>query len=120
MLKVALLGLGIMGSGMAQNLLKAGFPLSVYNRTRAKAVPLGDQGARVADTPRAAAEGADVVIAMVGDDAASRAIWLGADGALAGASSGAVLVECSTLSLDWVRQSAGAGASDGRCANQSS
>lgn len=113
MLKVALLGLGIMGSGMAQNLLKAGFPLSVYNRTRAKAVPLGDQGARVADTPRAAAEGADVVIAMVGDDAASRAIWLGADGALAGASSGAVLVECSTLSLDWVRQLAGLAAERG-------
>lgn len=107
MLNVALLGLGIMGGGMAGNLLKAGFPLAVYNRTRAKAAPLAAAGARVAETPRAAAEGADVVIAMVGDDAASRAIWLGADGALAGMPAGAVVVECSTLSLEWVRELAG-------------
>ena len=103
MLKVALLGLGIMGGGMAQNLLKAGFPLSVYNRTAAKAESLAAQGARVAATPREAAQGADVVIAMVGDDRASQAIWLGDDGALAGAKEGAILVECSTLSLEWVR-----------------
>ena len=63
---VALLGLGLMGNGMAQNLLKAGFPLAVYNRTRAKAAPLAERGARVAATPREAAAGADVVIAMVG------------------------------------------------------
>ena len=101
---VALLGLGVMGSGMAQNLLKAGFRLSVYNRTRAKADALAERGARVADTPRDAAHGAEVVISMVGDDAASRAIWLGDRGALAGAAAGAVLVECSTLSLAWVRE----------------
>ncbi|HEX5689775.1 MAG TPA: NAD(P)-binding domain-containing protein, partial [Roseiflexaceae bacterium] len=104
MLKVALLGLGTMGAGMADNLLKAGFPLAVYNRTRAKAAPLAAKGARVADTPREAANGADIVIGMVGDDVASRAIWLGEDGALAGAPEGAVMVECSTLSLEWVRQ----------------
>jgi 3-hydroxyisobutyrate dehydrogenase len=52
MQSVALLGLGIMGNGMAQNLLKAGFSLSIYNRTRAKAESLAAQGARVADTPR--------------------------------------------------------------------
>src|SRR5215211_1725886 len=93
MQNVALLGLGIMGSGMAQNLLKAGFPLSVYNRTAAKATPLASKGARVAHTPREAAADAEIVIAMVGDDTASRAIWLGnpstgsgqSDGALAGA-----------------------------------
>src|SRR6266508_2922425 len=105
--KVAFLGLGIMGGGMAQNLLKAGFPLTVYNRTRAKADPLAALGARVAGTPREAAANADIVIAMVGDDMASRAVWLGADGALAGARAGAVLVECSTLSLEWVRELAG-------------
>ncbi|MEP7190306.1 MAG: NAD(P)-dependent oxidoreductase [Roseiflexaceae bacterium] len=104
MLNIALLGLGIMGNGMAHNLLKAGFPLTIYNRTRAKAEPLGALGATVAASPREAAAGADIVIAMVGDDRASRAIWLGEDGALAVASAKAVLIECSTLSLEWVRE----------------
>jgi 3-hydroxyisobutyrate dehydrogenase len=107
MQNVALLGLGIMGNGMARNLLKAGFTLSVYNRTRAKAEPLAALGATVADSPREAAAAADIVIAMVGDDQASRAIWLGAGGALAVARSGAVLIECSTLSIEWVRELAG-------------
>jgi 3-hydroxyisobutyrate dehydrogenase len=107
MQKVALLGLGIMGNGIARNLLKAGFPLAVYNRTRAKAEPLAELGATVADSPHAAAAGADIVIAMVGDDHASRAIWLGENGALAVAPAKAVLVECSTLSLEWVRELAG-------------
>jgi len=101
---VALLGLGVMGTGMAGNLLKAGFPLTVYNRTRAKAEALIRRGARVAGTPREAASAAQVIISMVGDDTASRAVWLGEDGALAGAQPGAVLVECSTLSLAWVRE----------------
>jgi 3-hydroxyisobutyrate dehydrogenase len=100
---------------MAQNLLRAGFPLSVYNRTRAKAEPLAALGAKVAASPREAAANAEVVIAMVGDDAASRAVWLGdpapgsgpSDGALAVAQAGAVLVECSTLSLEWARELAG-------------
>lgn len=104
MQRVALLGLGIMGSGMAANWLKKGFSLAVYNRTRSKAEPLAAQGARVADTPRQAAEDADIIVAMVGDDTASRAVWLGDDGALAGVKPGAVLVECSTLTPDWVRE----------------
>jgi 3-hydroxyisobutyrate dehydrogenase len=113
MQSVALLGLGIMGIGIAQNLLKAGFSLTVYNRTRAKAEPLAAQGAQIADTPRAAAQGAAIVLSMVGDDSASQAIWLGQDGALAGAEPGAVLVECSTLSLGWVRELAGLAAARG-------
>src|SRR5262249_1707618 len=104
MQQVALLGLGIMGSGMAHNLLKAGFPLTVYNRTRAKAEPLAKLGARVAASPREAAAGAEIVIAMVGDDTASRTVWLAEGGALAVAQAGAVLVECSTLSLEGVRE----------------
>ena len=107
MQRVALLGLGVMGGGMAHNLLRANFPLVVYNRSREKGLPLRDAGAEVADTPRQAAEGADVVISMVADDGASRAVWLGGDGALEGASSGAVLIECSTLSTAWVRELAG-------------
>ena len=101
---VALLGLGVMGSGMAHNLLKAGFPLTVYNRTREKATALADRGARVADTPKDAARDAQVIVSMVGDDAASQAVWLGENGALAGAQSGALAIECSTLSLSWVRE----------------
>lgn len=113
MLRVALLGLGVMGAAMARNLLKAGFPLAVYNRTRRRAEPFAALGARVAPSPRAAAEGADVVVGMVGDDAASRSVWLGEEGALAGAGPGAVLVECSTLSLEWVRELAAAAAERG-------
>jgi 3-hydroxyisobutyrate dehydrogenase len=100
---VALLGLGVMGAGMGQNVLKAGFPLTVYNRTRSKAEPLAAQGARVASTPREAARDAHIILSMVGDDVASQAVWLGDDGALSGAQDDAVLVECSTLSVSWVR-----------------
>ena len=101
---IALLGLGTMGRGMAANLLKAGFPLTVWNRTRSKADALSSSGAAVADTPAQAAQDATVVIAMLADDAASRAAWLGEDGAMAGMSSGSVAVECSTLSPDWIRE----------------
>jgi 3-hydroxyisobutyrate dehydrogenase len=107
MQRVALLGLGTMGAGMAANWLAKGFQLSVWNRTHARAQALAGKGARVATTPREAAEGADCVFAMVADDAASRAVWLGDDGALAGAKTGAVVVESSTLTPDWVRELAG-------------
>jgi 3-hydroxyisobutyrate dehydrogenase len=102
--RVALLGLGTMGRGMALNLLKAGFPLTVYNRTRAKADVLAVEGTRVAETPARAAEEATVVLAMLADDEASRAVWLGTDGALAAMRPGSIVVECSTLSPDWVAE----------------
>src|SRR5512139_2010936 len=104
MTHVTVLGLGIMGGGIAHNILKAGYPLTVYNRTREKAAPLIDAGAQWADSPASAARQADVVISMVGDDAASRAAWLGESGAFAAMSPRAVAVECSTLSLDWIRE----------------
>ena len=72
---VALLGLGTMGAGMAANLLKAGFPLAVYNRTRAKAEPFAAAGARIATTPDDAAAGASVILSMLADDTASRSAW---------------------------------------------
>ena len=105
--RVALLGLGAMGAGMAANWLAKGFALSVWNRTHAKAEALTAKGAKAAATPREAAAGADAIFAMVADDAASRSIWLGADGALAGAKSGAIAVESSTLTPDWARELAG-------------
>jgi 3-hydroxyisobutyrate dehydrogenase len=104
MQRVAILGLGIMGAGMAANWLAKGFELSVWNRTPAKAQALAGKGAKVAATPREAAAGANFVFAMVADDAVSRSVWLGADGALAGAKPGAILVESSTLTPDWVRE----------------
>jgi 3-hydroxyisobutyrate dehydrogenase len=104
MQRVAVLGLGIMGSGMARNLLKAGFPLTVYNRTREKARLLEVEGAHLAATAREAAQNADVVLGMVADDTASRAMWLGPDGALAGVQTGAVVIESSTLTTGWVRE----------------
>lgn len=102
--RVAVLGLGLMGSGMVRNLLAAGMEVSVYNRTPERAEPLVAEGARAAATPREAAQGADVIIGMVSDDTASRGIWLGADGALEGASPGAILIESSTLTVGWVRE----------------
>ena len=102
--RVALLGLGTMGSGMARNLLKAGFPLTVYNRTRSKAELLAKEGAVIVSTPGEAATRADVVLAMLADDAASRAAWLNPDGALAAMQPGAVAIECSTLSPYWVSE----------------
>jgi len=101
---VALLGLGTMGHGMANNLLKAGFPLTVWNRTRAKAEPLTAAGAIVADNPARAARSAAVVIAMLSDDEASRAAWLGPDGALAAMAPQSIAVECSTLSPEWIAE----------------
>src|SRR5512141_2484636 len=83
MQQIAVLGLGIMGSGIARNLLKNGFAVTVYNRTASKAQPLIDAGATWAGSPANAAASADIVISVVGDDAASRGIWLGEGGALA-------------------------------------
>jgi 3-hydroxyisobutyrate dehydrogenase len=107
MQRVAILGLGIMGGGMAANWLAKGFAVSVWNRTRSKAEPLLAKGAKIAATPREAATDADFIFAMVADDDASRAVWLGADGALAGAKSGAIGVESSTLTPGWIRELAG-------------
>ena len=102
--RVAILGLGNMGAGMAGRLLQAGFPLTVYNRNREKAAHFVSAGARLVDSPREAAANAEVMISMVADDGASREIWLGEKGVLAGVTAGTALVECSTLTVDWVRE----------------
>ena len=103
MARIGFLGTGIMGAPMARNLMEAGHQLAVYNRTAEKTAPLVDAGARHAETPAAAADGAEFVISMVGDDDASRAVWLGPEGALAGApAAGAIAIECATLSHDWM------------------
>ena len=106
-LRVAVLGLGTMGMGMAKNLLKAGFSVSVYNRTRAKAEQLGAAGAHITDTPADAARDAEVAISMLSDDDASRRTWTGEHGALNGVKPGAVIVESSTVTPAWIAELAG-------------
>ena len=97
--RVAFLGLGIMGSGMAGRLLDAGARVTVFNRTLQRAEALAGRGAVVANTPRDAVGDADIVFSMVADDAASHDVWDGGTGALAGVRRGTVLVECSTVTV---------------------
>src|SRR6201996_2640706 len=98
MTRVAFIGLGRMGHGMAGRYLDAGFTLSVWNRSRAKAEDLIARGARWATSPEDAAIDADAVVTMVADDQASRAVWLAKDGAAATMKTGTLAIECSTVS----------------------
>jgi 3-hydroxyisobutyrate dehydrogenase len=110
---VAILGLGTMGSGMAANLLKAGNSLTVYNRTPSKAEALVRAGARFSATPAAAAKDASIVIGMLADDTASRAVWTGKEGALSTVRPGTVLIESSTASPAWIAELASLAAQHG-------
>jgi 3-hydroxyisobutyrate dehydrogenase-like beta-hydroxyacid dehydrogenase len=98
MAHVAFIGLGRMGHGMAGRYLDSGFTVAVWNRSRAKADDLVARGARWAGSPAEAAVGADAIVTMVADDDASRAVWLGKDGAAIIAKAGALAIECSTVS----------------------
>jgi 3-hydroxyisobutyrate dehydrogenase len=110
---VAFIGLGAMGSRMAANLLAAGHKLRLYNRDRAKAKALADKGAAVCATPAEAAKGADFVVSIVADDGATRAVMLGADGAVAGAAAGTILIDSSTNTPAMSREVAKAAAAKG-------
>ncbi len=96
--RVAFIGLGRMGHGMAGRYLDAGFALTVWNRSKAKADDLIARGARWATSPEDAAIDADAVVTMVADDEASRDVWLNKDGAAATMKAGALAIECSTVS----------------------
>lgn len=113
MTKVAFIGLGRMGHGMAGRYLDAGFSVAVWNRSKAKAEDLIARGARWASSPADAADGADAVVTMVADDEASRAVWLGKDGAAEKMKAGSLAIECSTVShqhaLDMARELRGRG-----------
>jgi len=105
MASIAFIGLGNMGIGMASRLLQAGHQLRVYNRTGSKADVLIARGARLAASPKDACADASAVFCMVADDAASRAMWLGAEGILAAdLQPEALAIECSTLSHGWVME----------------
>lgn len=103
--KVAFLGLGVMGFPMAGHLAKAGHSVTVYNRTPAKAKAWADEfGGKAAATPREAAEGASVVFCCVGNDDDLRSVVLGPDGAFAGMSKGTIFVDHTTASAEVARE----------------
>ena len=109
MARCAFLGLGVMGYPMAGHLSKAGHEVCVYNRTAAKAEAwVKEHGGSSAATPREAAEGAEFVMACVGNDDDLRTVCLGKDGALAGMEKGAVFVDHTTVSAKVTREIAAA------------
>jgi 3-hydroxyisobutyrate dehydrogenase-like beta-hydroxyacid dehydrogenase len=103
--RVAFLGLGVMGYPMAGHLVRAGHQVTVYNRTPAKAVAwVAEHGGRSAMTPAAAADGAEIVFACVGNDADLRSITLGEQGAFGQMAPGAVFVDHTTASAGIARE----------------
>jgi 3-hydroxyisobutyrate dehydrogenase len=105
MAKIAFLGAGMMGQPIVRNFLRGGHAVTVYNRTSDKARPLAALGAVLAETPKQAATGADVIFSSLSNDDASRVTWTGPDGALqAELKSGAYAIEMSTVSLTWVAE----------------
>jgi 3-hydroxyisobutyrate dehydrogenase len=94
--RVGFIGTGVMGASMAGHILKAGYSLTVFNRTKAKAELLIQDGAKWADTPKAVAEQSDVICAIVGFPKDVREVFLGEQGVLAGAKPGSVLIDMTT------------------------
>jgi 3-hydroxyisobutyrate dehydrogenase len=112
--RVAFLGLGVMGYPMAGHLARAGHAVTVYNRTAAKAGQwVKEHGGQSAATPAAAAAGAEVVFACVGNDDDLRSITTGADGAFATMPAGAIFVDHTTASAEVARELAAAGRAKG-------
>jgi 3-hydroxyisobutyrate dehydrogenase-like beta-hydroxyacid dehydrogenase len=102
--KIGFMGLGIMGAPMAARILKADYPLMVYNRTAAKAEPLAQLGAGIASSPRALAKKAEIIIAMVtGPEALYELLW-GEEGAAASFSPGKVFINMSSVSPSFTRE----------------
>lgn len=102
--KVGFIGLGRMGQPMAGRLLDAGFPLTIWNRTKAKTVDLGKRGAKVVSSPKEVAAQSDIIITIVSDDAALEAVTLGENGILAGVRARSILIDMSTVSPKISRQ----------------
>ncbi|WP_395373616.1 NAD(P)-dependent oxidoreductase [Marinicella sp. W31] len=104
MKKIAFLGTGAMGSRMVRQLLDKGYIVNVWNRTTDTAKVLIEDGAKVSTSITEAAEGADCVISMLRDDKASKDVWLDAGGALQAMPKHAIAVECSTVSLPYIKK----------------
>lgn len=104
--QIAFIGMGIMGAPMAQNLLNAGYPVTVYTRTQSKAQPVLNAGANWADSPAQAAENADIVITCVTDTPDVETVLLGKGGVIESAHNGLICIDMSTISPDATRQMA--------------
>src|SRR5207245_8298854 len=102
--RVGWIGTGVMGRWMCQHLLNKGYSATITNRTRDKAKPLLEAGAKCADTPKAVAEASDVVFAIVGFPNDVREVFLGAKGALAGSRPGMALVDMTTSEPSMARE----------------
>ncbi len=96
--RIGFIGLGIMGQGMARNVLKAGFDLTVWNRTASKAEPLVAAGAVLGGSPAEVAARSDIIITCVSDTPDVEAVILGVDGVIRGARAGSMVIDCSTVS----------------------
>lgn len=96
--RIGFIGLGIMGRGMARNLLKAGFSLRVWNRTASRMQPLVDEGAEAGESPADVARHSELIITCVSDTPDVEKVILGEDGVIHGAKAGALVVDCSTIS----------------------
>jgi 3-hydroxyisobutyrate dehydrogenase-like beta-hydroxyacid dehydrogenase len=101
MKKIAIIGTGIMGAGMATNYLKNGYEVHVWNRGKERLGPLVELGAIEAASPKAAAQSVDIVFDVTANDEASRSVWLAEDGILAGAHAGSQLIASGTFSIPW-------------------
>jgi len=102
MKQIGIVGAGIMAAGMAQNFLKHGYKVTVWNRSAKRLKPLLKSGAAKAKTPGELTNSCDIVIECVSDDEASKSVWLGEQGILEAASSDKVLIASSSLSIEWV------------------
>src|ERR1700688_5106834 len=102
--KVGLIGLGLMGKPMGMNLLKAGFPLMVWNRTASRSDELVAAGAKLAPSPRELAANSEFVISIVGDPAALEEVLWGKNGAMQSLQSGSIYVDSSTVSPTLARK----------------
>ncbi|MEK7594946.1 MAG: NAD(P)-dependent oxidoreductase [Patescibacteria group bacterium] len=104
MKRIAVIGTGIMGSGIAANYLKAGYSVAIWNRSPDKTTELQKSGATLVSSPKEAAEQADIVFEVTADDSSSQAVWQGPDGILAGADNRNVLIASGTFSAQWTEQ----------------
>jgi 2-hydroxy-3-oxopropionate reductase len=96
--RVGFIGLGLMGSGMSMNILKAGFPITVWNRTASRTEPLAKAGAKVAKSPSEVAEQSDIVIDIVTDSKDVEEVLLGSNGVINGVKPGTIVIDMSTIS----------------------
>lgn len=101
MKKVAVIGTGIMGNGIAKNFLKNGYEVYIWNRSKDRLKNLIKRGGIATNNPFEATQKADIVFEVTANDKSSKLVWIGKNGILSGANSKKVLITCATLSVSW-------------------